>query len=126
MITVLIPRKKWYRGKGPHKSFLRDENDMHCCLGFAARKCGATVDQITNQITPAEVQEKSNISLPGLTEGNLSARNTVVCCSLMTVNDDTAIGDTERERDLKDLARKAGYRFIFTNWTWVARVWNAL
>jgi hypothetical protein len=110
-LTVVINRKKWFRGYGSEKSRLlqpRKEGGKMCCLGFDAIALGFTRQDILGEQSPADVAE----GVPGLSS---LGYNTLTCESMMTVNDSQGMSDAEREATLIKLAKRIGRRFVFKN-----------
>ena len=107
MIKVVVDRKKWYRGKC-EDSLLLLTNGKMCCIGFLARVLKYKPKDIrdiatlegTNQTTIQEQFIDDN-------EENL--------IKAYGINDDTTISDSVREKELKQIGKKMGVRFIFKN-----------
>lgn len=112
--TITISRKRWYRGKGTMGSRLYRRSDRTmCCLGFASRQCGASVKMIENVALPSSVILDSYIGLDEFYKYLLDDIH--VMSAMAGVNDDPDIIDAVRERRLKQLAKQAGMRFVFTD-----------
>lgn len=113
LIEVVIDRTKWYRGRGsPDSKLMRMDDGKMCCLGFACLKLGATEDQITGE----EYPEGTDILLRGLTikeKGKL--KNTIFSQQAAHVNDDQGLGDSNREKQLYEMAIESGFKFTFIN-----------
>jgi hypothetical protein len=51
-----VKRSQWLRGEGGYYSrLLRESDKKMCCLGFLAKACGATDEQILNKSIPGGV-----------------------------------------------------------------------
>lgn len=112
LIKVEIDRKRWYRGKGDDLGMLRLRNGKQCCLGFAARVLGCRAKEILNKFMP-EYLDRELTGLSKSVDGYID--NTEFSNSAAKANDDETITDKQRERQLKTLARKAGFDFQFVN-----------
>jgi hypothetical protein len=121
-ITVKISRAKWSRGncnlenqllvqKGNTKINKHFKSGNMCCLGFACLAMGAKRFNILGIPFP----DQTTIDLPGLNkEGQHGGLvNTAFSEAAAKINDDPMITDRNREKQLRALARKNGFRFVF-------------
>jgi hypothetical protein len=102
MKTFVVKRSQWLRGG---IGTLRDSDGKQCCLGFVGRQCGV----------PAKVL--LTVSLPNAYDlGDEQFEKyppDIAWNTFSSVNDNPRISDTEREKRLKKLALKNGFRFRF-------------
>ncbi len=112
--TITVKRSKWARGGKRGLARLRNDDGNMCCLGFAAEQCGYTKSQIQDQFTPEDLKHTSGVRrLIGLTK--LDGSDTVTCHELAATNDDSDLNDTDREKQLQTLAKRAKFRFRFVD-----------
>lgn len=98
--TFTINRRLWHRGKRKHESaLLVAATGRMCCLGQIALQCGYTKDEIRDKAAPSCLEDDSKLAKFDLGE------NYHLADEMMPVNDDTDLDDTERERELKRLAK---------------------
>lgn len=118
--TVTVKRSEWQRGQqnsvfnGIEVKLLSKKTKKLCCLGFAALVAGFTPEEILDIAQPAELQEQIEglTRIREYTEGFSSLQNTY---DMMNVNDSGAYTDTERETKLQELAKNAGFEFVFVD-----------
>jgi len=136
MIPVIIDRSRWSRGNtsGENKLCLRKIDAKRCtryepnptclpgnmcCLGFASLVLGANHRQILGKTMPHEVKK----DLPGLNDGPKSEwvvvtrRDTKFASKAAGINDDIKMTDKVREKRLKALAARHGFKFVFVGKT---------
>lgn len=109
-VTVVIDRRKWCRGVDAGNSGLRLKDGKQCCLGFACRVLGVKAKDILLQPMPSDLLIEN---LNGLTDQYKD--DTVFSIKAAAINDNPAISDKEREKQLKSLAKENGFIFKFTN-----------
>lgn len=125
----VVKRSKWFRGRGNTLSRLQTDNQM-CCLGFYAKECGLKKKNITDVVSPGEIEYEikdiwdtfllariSNIydsdpDDPGLTDIIIDSE---IANSLMEINDDVNISDEDREYKLKELFKEQGIKVKFVD-----------
>lgn len=109
-MKLMIDRAQWLRGD-KRSCLLRVEDRKMCCLGFLGLACGAVKDEITACPSPSSACKQA-LWPSGLLdeEGN----NTLTCGSLMNVNDDPTLSDTEREAKLTHLFQQLNIEVEFT------------
>lgn len=106
MIKVVVNMKQWLRGEGNQVSYLRRATDgKQCCVGFLARKLGATVKDITRKKILNEVSTPSTKTM--------AANEWETLDELYEINDDQNIKDAERMAAIRSEGRKMGVRFTF-------------
>ena len=107
-MKLIIDRAKWLRGD-ERSCLLRVEDRKMCCLGFLGLACGAVEDEITACPSPS-----SAVQVPWPSGLIVRKRNTPACSSLMLVNDDPTLSDTDREAELTRLFRQLNIEVEFT------------
>ena len=107
MIKVVVDRKKWYRGEHEY-SMLLFTNGKMCCIGFLARVLKYKPKDIRD-IATLEGTAQTTIQEQFIDDngGNLG--------KAYEINDDPTISDSVREKELKQIGKKMGVRFIFKN-----------
>ena len=107
MIKVVVDRKKWYRGEREDSMLLLTNGKM-CCIGFLARVLKYKPKDIRDIATlEGTAQTTIQEQFIGANEGNLGRA--------YEINDDSTISDSVREKELKQIGKKMGVRFIFKN-----------
>jgi hypothetical protein len=118
--TLVIDRKKWYRGKGPASSALLTESKKMCCLGFLGRAEGLKPKDIRGITTPSDSDLPKELLTPSFKKlveyhhSDLPFDNEL-CKKLTKLNDKEDISDKERESKLRPLFRKLKYKLKFIN-----------
>lgn len=127
-MKITVKRSKW--GTGPAGGSLRNaESGLRCCLGFAMEQVGCATSHITGAGMPADClwnysdrrrEEKEKVLVKkGLLKekttewGCVVSENSDFCIQAAGINDDEDITDTEREKQLKELAKKHGHTMRF-------------
>ena len=107
MIKVVVDRKKWYRGEREDSMLLLTNGKM-CCIGFLARVLKYKPKNIRNIAT-----------LEGIVHTTIQEQfiddNEENLNKAYNINDDVTISDSVREKELKQIGKKMGVRFIFKN-----------
>ena len=125
---VVVKRSQWVRGvggfgtKGTGNMGVSKllQSDVHmasdgvqrrCCLGFWCSAAGFDDDVLWGAAAPDSIALFDTLNIPGLltTDG----RRTIICQSMMTVNDDPRMSDEEREQKLTSLAKELGVEMVF-------------
>lgn len=119
MKNLVISVKRWLHG-GRSRSVLRNETGSMCCLGFLARDCGASVDQIVDLYSPQNLPQVKwpKKLLRKSTEADrvyhsLSKVNTELTKDMIKVNDDKTLSLTQKKSKLRKLFSQIGYRLTF-------------
>jgi len=122
-MKFIIDRTKWLRGEGYKQSrLLRPSDGKQCCLGQIGRQCGLSVRSIKDQIGPSDAVQKFHSTRmkwpeplrPTPAIGGISC-DPDLSRTMMLVNDDTDISDSEREARLIDLAKVEHIELEFIN-----------
>ncbi len=115
MIVVTVDRKTWYRGKGDRGSRLRRPDGQQCCIGFLAKRLGATDHDILNMKTLLQLTnvKKDEPTVTGCATFMNGASNYLPAA--YETNDRKLMTGKEREKELKELGKKMGVRFKFIN-----------
>jgi len=114
----VVQRSKWLRGGKPH-TFLLDGNGHMCCLGFVAAQCGVADNALRGVGAPRDIEvEDVYRQLQGVLIRQLATRVTdwtdsALADEAMTINDDSALTDAEREAQLTALFADHGYALRF-------------
>jgi hypothetical protein len=107
--SFYIPRKKWYRGKGNDSLLYNKDNNLYCCLGFYAKACGLTDDEIEGVAGPAELTFIEKVWNSFLLEDYREAN------ALMNANDSIILGSDVREHKIKDIFKSHNIEVKFGN-----------
>lgn len=102
MINLVIDRNSWDRGNGSYPSCML-RNGIMDCMGFLAKACGASNEDINNVTTPMFA---SNINwCPGvlIDSDKFGKDNSEITSKLIKINDDKSLSDPERENKLQKL-----------------------
>lgn len=112
MNNFTIKRSEWLRGN-PNTASLLDRYNNKCCLGFFSLACGLTKNQIDRLTHPSQVIEENLELKPEVYPDwvlaktfHNSIRNSSDINSLIKINDDTEINDSEREEKIKEIFAK--------------------
>lgn len=115
-MILTIKRSKWLTGSREvnNSKLLRSTDGKMCCLGFLAKKCGASEDDIQDISTPDDVPNLPNLKWP---KGILDEKdwNTDLCHEMMTANDSHNLPRSKRETKLRDLFKKIGITLRFVD-----------
>src|SRR5689334_10270078 len=105
---IVINRSTWIRGIGCTDSALLRRGKM-CCLGFYAKACGVSDEQMDQIKTPRILLSIRGIQLPGLLcdFGGLLSENDVTQ-ALITANDTTIPDEPQREATIVEHFAKIG------------------
>lgn len=103
--TFVVKRSQWLRGTG--EGFLRNTSGMQCCLGFVGRQCGIKAKDMRSVEMPYNLLDGLSAKYPTLSKGSWD--------EFAKVNDAQDVTDRVREKDLKALAKKRGFRFKFVD-----------
>lgn len=106
MLKVIVNRKTWYRGQGGPGSRLLLEDGRRCCVGFLAKRLGASDETLLEEcdllaLTPC----KQTDSFSNSYDDTLNRA--------YNVNDNNKLTEEDREATLKDIGKKMGVQFIF-------------
>lgn len=124
MREVVISKRKWVRqskGRNRGNSVLRQKGThcsgpivRQCCLGFVARACGFTPEEIEGVRTLADLADahpdraKDLGGLNPMKETGLRLHT-----EMIRINDDRSTTDREKIAALKSLGRVAGFQLMF-------------
>lgn len=111
-----IDRKTWYRGQGHHGSQLLREDGMRCCIGQVGQQCQIPDEAMFQKAsihgwnfeTGAKV-----IKVRGAWPKWMKNEDQISECYL--INDDTALDDAQREKDLIAQFASRGDELEFIN-----------
>ena len=106
-----VHRASWSRGEDPPA--LHDpKTDTFCVLGFIARQCGITKKELAGLTHLHQLRTESQAKLPRALRPKDDDENP--CASEGAgINDDTNLGPDERERRLREWARKLNIALLF-------------
>ncbi len=116
-MKLVIDRTRWLRGD-PNSFLLRSGDNKMCCLGFLAKACGYTEEQITNVGAPNGTVYKGYKDLwpEGITSGHRkSTWHSQITEDLMGTNDSSITNDADRESRLIDLFSQIGVEVEFVD-----------
>lgn len=108
MISVVIDRRTWYRGKGGACSRLLLDNGMRCCIGFLGTQIG---------IKDETMREEADFSaiMPCRQARPFEDDHNDTLNRAYTINDDETLTDSQREEALIETGKEMGVNFIFAN-----------
>lgn len=118
--SFTVKRSKWLRGMDGSVLFDSYSEKM-CCLGFLARKCGLSTDEINDLATPEEANDYSDnkkfaAKAPYLFSDDYGYNvNSDLCLKAMKVNDNPKLSNKKREEQLKKIFGKAGVEIRFVS-----------
>jgi len=108
MKVLTIKRSKWLTGSTHNSYLLRPQDQKMCCLGFLAKKRGASNEDILGQKDPSYTS--ANVSWPRKLCDRYEL--TDLCSEMIEVNDGRMAND-KREEKLRPLFRKIGITLRF-------------
>lgn len=119
----VVQRSKWLRGNG-EGSVLLDRHGCMCCLGFVANQCGMAADVLLDNATPACLRWDDDADMERIAGilaectgvgayGDDIWADSQLAVVAITLNDDAAISEAERETQLSALFAKHGYALRF-------------
>lgn len=103
--SLLIDRRKWYRGRGGWNSRLRLRSGKMCCLGFLGVQCGIAPKELEGVPLPSDIRFR----------GTWPPMLFQLQDEIVFVNDSLAISEAEREQALRINFKQLGYRVKFTS-----------
>lgn len=112
MIRVVVNKRRWLRGDDENSKLLRVKDNKMCCIGFLARELGckrkdiAEVGMLCGVKTEAAQAFNRDYGLSGT--GYMTPLD-----KAYEVNDDTDLNDKERMRQLREIGKEMGVRFVF-------------
>lgn len=113
--TLVIDRTKWARGF--KAGSLLDLSGKMCCLGFYAKACGNTDDQIIGRGMPEQrdfdVARQTWSSSADWLFNKEQTTNSEVCIRLAKCNDNPRSDDKQKERVIKKTFLKHGVKVKF-------------
>jgi hypothetical protein len=104
-MVCTINRKDWARG-GEDEAALLNNWGNFCCLGFLGLTCGVEEQDLQDVQMPYDLSRGDRTKYPELPNS--------VWDEFAVINDDKHISDRKREKQLRELAKKHGFRFRFT------------
>lgn len=111
---LVIDCDKWCRGgKGGSYSALLNPQGYMCCLGFYAKACGLTDNQIRYIVDPGALYVGSQFRLPDMLNDTAVNENTA---ALICANDDGHMTpDSERRKNITKLFKNIDVDVTFIN-----------
>jgi hypothetical protein len=107
VLTCTIDRNLWHRGDGDEGAALMNKFNNFCCLGFLGAKVGVPEEAMENTLMPHDLPFEFRTKYPNIADREWDA--------FALINDDEEITDSEREQQLRALAKKHGFRFRFVD-----------
>ena len=107
MLTVVVNRKRWYRGK-PNTSALRKRSGKKCCIGFLASALGVKNKDMTEVGVLDDVDTVIDLS-------TFIDKNGHALTETYITNDDSALTDKAREKELRAIGKRMDVRFRFVD-----------
>lgn len=120
-MKYVINEKMWIRGNKDDKGsyLLRTSDQKMCCLGFVALQNKLSKENIADKFWPSATYLSHKLA--DLTIKNkwprwfvYNLRNTKDCEKLMSVNDNPAISDFERKKQIRAIFKKHGDTIVFS------------
>jgi hypothetical protein len=109
MIRVIVKKRRWLRGE-PEVAALYSSNEFYntkmCCIGFLARRLGATVDDIRGIGSLRSVSTNKRCY-------TFANKHRATLDQAYTTNDTLGLIDSERMTILGKIGRKMGVNFVF-------------
>lgn len=120
-MKLVINRKIWLHGEGASQSaLLRSEDGKMCCLGFFAKACGATDDEIEdrNMMYTDVMYPKNNPNFYPFMKSSPNAIDVetppqAILDRLATTNDGRFLSDEDRERYITEDFASFGVEVVF-------------
>jgi hypothetical protein len=112
MMKLTIDRATWLRGEGGSNSrLLRGDDQKMCCLGFYAKSCGFSDEDLSDHLDPSELlavrltEENDANRIPQSLTPLVAAYHlpTSLAYAMMKMNDDPNWEEAYREARLKEL-----------------------
>ena len=103
-LVCTVNRRTWARGGKNGLSRLLNSDGNMCCLGFLGVASGVSKESLFNKLTPGglSLQEQDKYPIVNFDWG-----------IFVDINDHEIITDADREKRLKEAARKNGFSFRF-------------
>jgi hypothetical protein len=105
-LTCTVNRKTWVRGRYLMQmgmsALLNQEGNM-CCLGFLGEACGVPKEKMLYRVVPSSLPDELGDMYPKVNGWS----------EFMFANDRYDTTDAEKEKELRQLAKKHGFRFRF-------------
>jgi hypothetical protein len=130
MNTLVIDRQLWQRGNKEGATLKSEIDGKQCCLGFEAKVCGFTDEDIIGAALPSSVPQ-DQYQRPGIDQdrwaklvivenlphipGEINTADTDFGVDAAKVNDDETITDAEREQKLIELFAGQDTALSFVN-----------
>ena len=111
-MKLTIERKRWLRGDDGEKSRLLTHGGTMCCLGFFARACGYSEEEILDVSTPLGTTEARWPAWIFRAEDNGHSQDVF---RLISVNDSSVTSEAERERVIAATFAKHGVEVEFVD-----------
>jgi hypothetical protein len=105
-LVCTIDRAEWARGDTGTAPALLNNFGNFCCLGFLGKKCGLSEESMEDVFMPYDLSDDLRNKYPSLSNS--------VWDNFAIINDDPKLSDFQREKQLRELAKKHGFRFRFT------------
>lgn len=128
MKTLVLDNETWCRGtSGEETSALLNINGKMCCLGFLAKQCGASDEQIYDKLMPNQASSFggrfetclkpsywSNLGNVNFPKGLISkdGSDSELGNSIAVINDDNEIDDKTRIKKLNSKFKRLGYKLV--------------
>ena len=120
MLKVEVDRRTWLRGDRDKAGLHVTPSGQQCCIGFACRAAGLTVEDIRGRAGVASLDNYPRARLfEQFPRWYQTGRTMLISSDAMTklyrINDDSEINDKERERKLTQHGHAVGIAFSFVN-----------
>ena len=113
--SFVVERSRWLRGS-PAGTLLDEEGKM-CCLGFYARACGFSEEDIKGIPSPFSLVYTKKIPWETklLKDAATNLCSSEACRDAIRTNDNECLRDPEREADLIDTFNSIGVTLTFVD-----------
>lgn len=117
--SFVVERKRWLRGRPEAGfSFLLDSANRRCCLGFYASACGVTDEMLLAWSNPGVLKDVIGDNYPEQMGWLIESRAGKTIPSkagyaLMEMNDDSLLGDDDKEKRVREGFAKQGIEVQF-------------
>lgn len=115
-MKFIVDRKTWYRGKGSDESMLLRDDGMRCCIGFVGKQCGIDDNELQHATTVLSTVSSDSSGIHPSKWPQWFRHGTAGALSVAySINDDSFITDTDREKKLVALFESHGDEIVFVD-----------
>jgi hypothetical protein len=107
-LVCVIDRAIWARGRKKAWKLVNDNGTM-CCLGFLGKACGVSETELKANGSPFYIEPTERAKYPDVDKTQAGDE----WMNFIHANDNEEISEASREKRLRALAKKHGFRFSF-------------